>query len=109
MVSRKSGGNTNDVAVDTSPMAQLHRSFSNRELYREQDTRSTSEITTLTHELISAGSADLAAFATDTKDLIEHFVHVSRDSLVKQKAFGALFGILKVTLCLISHNCYRTY
>lgn len=96
------------MAVDTSPMAQLHRSLSNTQLYKNQETRSTSEINTLTHELISAGTADLAAIAADTKGLIEHFVPVSKDSLVEQKAFGALCGILEVTLLRIHHLCYGT-
>lgn len=100
---RRSDGSTSAISVDTSPMAQLHRALSNKKFYKEQDTRSNSEVDSLIQELISAGSVDLVAFAADAKALIEHFVPATEDSPVKQKAFGALRGILEVTLWRTPH------
>ncbi|RJE17147.1 hypothetical protein PHISCL_10516, partial [Aspergillus sclerotialis] len=94
-VSIKSGDNTSATIVDTSPVAQLHRALSNRQLYEKQDIKSKSELDALIHGFTSAGSGDLVAFAAGARDLIDHFIPMSKETPVKQKAFGALCGILQ--------------
>lgn len=104
----RSGDNPSATIVDTSPAAQLHRALSNRKLYEKQDINSKSELDDLIHGLTSAGSGDLVAFATGARDLMDHFIPMSKETPVKQKAFGALCGILKVTILRISRVCRGT-
>ncbi|PTU20302.1 hypothetical protein P175DRAFT_0278006 [Aspergillus ochraceoroseus IBT 24754] len=91
---REPSGDADTVDIDDSPASYVYRSLSERREYSNQEPKSKVDLDGLMREL-KAGTSSIGALVVDASTLIDHFIPSDFDVTVKEKAYGALYGILE--------------